>query len=95
MRNSLLISASLLVAFAGCGRSWLPCLHRGAPCYNGQCSPAAHTVGVNEGCDNCNTNYAGYESYGDSVPGTEVVPYQSLPRAQGGEMVVPNPAPNR
>jgi hypothetical protein len=90
MKRTTLISASLLLAFAGCtcGQGWKPNFltrfsnrihgvsNVGAPCDAG-CHEAAP---VATGCDNCGTansaNFGGYEQVGDSY---EVgVPYSTV-----------------
>ncbi|MFO0921161.1 MAG: hypothetical protein U0905_01585 [Pirellulales bacterium] len=81
MKKYALFVGCVLLAFTGCGRGWLPCLHRGAPCYNGTCHPEIGTVGVADGCNDCGTT-VGYESY----PGS----YSTIHR---GESVNPVAAP--
>ncbi len=57
MKKASLIVASVFLAFTGCGRGWLPCLHRGDACMNQCGAPLAAAPA----CDNCGVNTVGYE----------------------------------
>jgi hypothetical protein len=97
MKRTTLISASLLLAFAGCtcGQGWRPNfltrfnnrLHGvsnvGAPCDAG-CHDAHVATG---GCDTCGTsgsaNFGGYETVGDSYEVPNGVTYSTVPPNYG------------
>jgi hypothetical protein len=61
--KKLLVLGLLLSMSTGCGRGWLPCLFRGAPCNNGNCIGAAPAL---PNCENCG-NAAGYGGYQSEV----------------------------
>ena len=95
MKRTTLISASLLLAFAGCtcGQGWRPnfmkgfssCLRGnsnvGEPCDAG-CRDAAMSAPMSAGCETCGTaNYGGYEQVGQVVEGQPGVQYSSAPQS--------------
>jgi hypothetical protein len=59
MKKSALLLASVLLAFTGCGRGWLPFCDRGTPCVGNNCAatysaaPLANTYAANGDCTNC------------------------------------------
>ena len=61
MKKASLIVASVFLAFTGCGRGWLPCLHRGDACMNNCGAPMAPIASAAPGCENCGVNTVGYE----------------------------------
>ncbi len=66
--KKILLLGLLLSLSTGCGRGWLPCLSRGAPCGNGGCMGAAPALP--HGCTTCvGGNAAGYGGYGDEIVG--------------------------
>ncbi len=66
--KKLLLVGLLLSMSTGCGRGWLPCLYRGAPC-NGNCIGAAPAL---PHCEHCGVG-AGYATYDGEVYGGEIV----------------------
>jgi hypothetical protein len=94
MKRTTLISASLLLAFAGCtcGQGWKPNFltrfsnrihgvsNVGEPCDAG-CRDAAMSAPVTTGCDTCGTaNYGGYEQIGQVYDGQSGVQYGNAPQ---------------
>lgn len=68
--KKLLCIALLLSLSTGCGRGWLPCLFRGAPCHGTSCLSAAPALP--ESCVNCSTS-AGYAPYDGEIVSDGVI----------------------
>lgn len=92
MKSRALLAATVLLMFTGCGRGWLPWMHRGAAC-GPACGPeigAPVAMGGDcVGCGNAPT-VAGYGGPGDGgymnyqeMPGYEVVPNSMVPLRTG------------
>lgn len=73
MKKSALFSASILLAFTGCGHGWLPFLNRGGSCLNRGCTtnamvaPAPTYASIGTGCNDCTGVVAGYPAYESGV----------------------------
>jgi hypothetical protein len=60
--KKIVLLGLLLSLSTGCGRGWLPCLFRGAPCGNAGCIGAPPALP--QGCTTCvGGNAAGYGDY--------------------------------
>jgi hypothetical protein len=100
MKRTTLVSASLLLAFAGCtcGQGWRPnfltrfnnrfhsASNVGAPCDAGCESGAVHAAPASAGgCESCGQTSANYGGYEGEIMNS----YESTPMMQGSSMSYP------